>query len=185
MKIMNSDEYYVPQHKKRRVNSCSDHHQQQQQQQESGQLGGGEVISNRLLSFLDIETSNIFILDKEEISGGICVEIPNEENFFNPNYEQEKQIQENISLAKHNNINLSSLEHNLTQCSKVNEEVILKLLKVTTSLKDTKVMNNHKLKHQDIPHKEVVRVIINHIAQIKDISLTVENLKQILHSNAK
>ena len=181
----------VPPHKKRRANSCSfDHHQHSA----VGQLGGGEVISNKLLSFLDIDTSNIHILDKEEISGGICVEITNEENLFNPNYEQEKQIQENSSNHNNNNKNnnnnnnnnnISLLEHSLIQCSKVNEDVIHKLLKVTNSLNATKVMNNNKLKHQDIPHKEVIRVIINHIAKNKDISITFESLKQILHNNAK
>ena len=57
----------------------------------------------------------------------------------------------------------------------------MKLLKVTTDLSETKFMNNHKLKHQDVPHKEIIRVLVNDIAKNKDITNTFENLKQILY----
>ena len=170
MKRICSD--YIPQNqKKRRILSCSDQQQQQPRQE--------EVISNKLLSFLNIESNSMFILNKQEVSGGISKEIADEESIFLPNYEQEQQIK--VSAVKPNVI-LDSLQEKLVQCStKVNEDVIMKLLKVTSDLSETKFMNNHKLKHQDVPHKEIIRVLVNDIAKNKDITNTFENLKQILY----
>ena len=159
---------YIP-HRKRRTLSCSDQLQSKQE----------EVISNNLLRFLNIESNSIFILNKHEVSGGISKEIVDEEGIFLPNYEQEQQI----SVVK-TNVILDSLKEKLVQCStKVNGDEIMKLLKVTADLSETKFMNNQKLKHQDTPHKEIIRVLVNDIAKNKDkdITNTFENLKRILH----
>ena len=168
MKRVRSD--YIPQ-KKRRILSCSDQHQQQPRQD--------EVISNKLLGFLNIESNSSFILNKQEVSGGICKEIVDDEGIFLPNYEQEQQIK--LRAVKPNVI-LDSLQEKLTQCgsTKLSQDVIIKLLKVTTDLEETQFMNNNKEKHQDNPHKEIVRVLINDIAKNKNITNTFENLKHIL-----
>lgn len=130
-----------------------------------------------MLSFLNIETNSIFLLDRQELSGGICKEIVDEEGIFLPNYEQEQQM--SGAAAKPTAI-LDNLLEKLVQCkTKVNGDAILKLLNVTANLSETQFMNHQKLKHQDVPHKEIIRVLVNDIAK-NQIAHTCENLKRIL-----
>ena len=160
-------DYMPPPPKKKRTLSCSDKLQFSQQ---------NELIPHRLLSFLDINTSSSFILNKHDESGGTYTEWDDDENLFLPNYEQEQQI--NVIKPI---VILDTLHEKLTQCNtKVNGEAILKLLKVTGDLEGTKFMNNQKLKHQEVPHKETIRVIVNDLVKTNNIAETSEKLRKIL-----
>ena len=177
---MHSD--YEPQHhhhpRKIRRLSCSEYSRRRSGEEEKEEEVE-EKISNKLLSFLNIESDSSFMLNKNDVSGGSYREVANEETEFLPNYEQEQQLRNNSVKS---NIILNSLEEKLVQCrSKVNHDSIVKLLKVTKDLSETKFMNNNKLKHRDVPHKEIIRVLVNDIAKNKnkDIANTVRNLIHI------
>jgi hypothetical protein len=140
--------------------------------------GSTEIIDDDLLSLLNIESDSKFALDKNDVSGGPYREFFNEECYL-PTFEQEVACS---SIAPKPKVIPNSLEAKLIELLKVNNhDSGLKLLKAVGDLDRTRYMSNSKFKHTETPHKEVIRVIINHIDknQDKDISETFRNLQHI------